>query len=172
MHLHPALFWSIRSKLQMLWSPWYYLFQLEATSLTGSHPHRGLKQMEVQCMHIYSGVLMWWSPQCRSPEVSCDPLGSAGMRWRSEVWQHIYSHSQSLPKALSLCHNHPAATKKTQQASKITALCLHFQLLLFVYGWELFQWPMLNTLLKRKVNIHKVIFMCFLKKNFFCFYLF
>lgn len=96
----------------MFWSPWYYLFQPAEVSSTGSHPHRGLKPTEVQCMHICSGVLMWWSPPCRNPEALRDHPESAGMRLRSEVWQHIYSHSQSLPKALSLCHNHPAAIKK------------------------------------------------------------
>lgn len=96
----------------MFWSPWYYLSQPVAASSSGSHPHRGLKLTEVQCMHICSGVLRWWSPPCRNPEASRDHPESAGTRSRSEVWQHIYSHSQSLPKALSLCHNHPAATKK------------------------------------------------------------
>lgn len=111
----------------VLWSPWHYLSQLVAASSNGSHPHRGLEPTEVQCIHICSGVLMWWSPPYRNPEASRDHPGSAGTRSRSEVWQHIYSHSQSLPKALSLCHNHPAATKKRGRmhfpASKITALC-------------------------------------------------
>lgn len=113
--------------LRMFWSPWYYLSQLLAASSTGSHPHRGSKPTEVQCMHICSGVLTWWSPPYRNPEASRDHPESADTRSRSEVWQHIYSHSQSLPKALSLCHNHPAATKKRGwmhfPASKITALC-------------------------------------------------
>ncbi len=116
-------------QLQMFWSPWYYLSQPVAASSSGSHPHRGLKLTEVQRMHICSGLLRWWSPPCRNPEASRDHLESAGTRSRSEVWQHIYSHSQSLPKALSLCHNHPAATKKRgrcifQPASFVALMCI------------------------------------------------
>lgn len=135
-------------QLQMFWSPWYYLSQPVAVSSTGSHPRRGLKPTEVQRMHIYSGVLRWWSPLCRNPEASRDHPESAGTRSRSEVWQHIYSHSQSLPKALSLCHNHPATTEKRGRmhfpASQLCCIvCTLMCILMFI---TVFQLPTLWSL--------------------------
>lgn len=93
-------------------SPWHSLRWPPGAFSAWSPPRRGSGPTVAQCMRICSRAPMWQSPRCKSRSAWLCPPQSAGRRSCSGVWQHIYIHSQSLPKALSLCHNHPAAIKE------------------------------------------------------------